>query len=127
MTNIKPTRDLQLTTNFKLGEFLHKDSPMPAPWILDNLTRLANRLQVLRDILGKPITINSGYRTPEHNKAIGGASDSFHCKGMAADIVVPGMSAPEVQKFLKNWSGGLGSYQHFTHLDIRPSRARWEG
>jgi uncharacterized protein YcbK (DUF882 family) len=119
------TQEIQLTTHFKLKEFLHGGEGVPAPWILDNLTQLANRLQVIRDLLGKPIIINSGYRTPEHNAAVGGSKNSFHMKGMAADIVVPGMPASEVQRFLKNWSGGLGSYTHFTHVDIRPNRARW--
>lgn len=118
---------MQLTPNFSLNEFLHAGSGTPAPWILDNLTQLANRLQVIRDLLGKPIIITSGYRTPEHNKAVGGEPNSFHLKGMAADIVVPGMSAKEVQNFLKNWSGGLGSYANFTHVDIRPTKARWNG
>lgn len=119
-------KDIQLTPNFKLREFLHEGSPMPAPFIIDNLYRLANRLQVLRDIYG-PITINSGYRTPAHNKAVGGATDSMHLKGMAADINIKGMTPAEVQKALKNWSGGMGVYGSFTHLDIRSSKARWVG
>ena len=118
-------QDIQLTTNFRLSEFLHGVQAIPAPWILDNLAQLANRLQVIRDLLGKPIIINSGYRSPQHNTAIGGTSNSFHMKGMAADIVIPGLTAHAVQQFLKNWSGGLGSYAHFTHVDIRPNRARW--
>ena len=124
---ILKSTDLQLTTNFFLSEFLHPGDEYPADWILYNIYYLANRLQVLRDLLGKPIHINSGYRSPAHNKAINGASDSFHLKGMAADIVVPGMTAAEVQKFLKNWSGGLGSYKDFTHIDIRANKARWNG
>lgn len=119
-------RNLQLTPNFKLGEFLQAGvHEAPPQWILDNLYFLANRLQVVRDILGKPITITSGYRTSAHNKAVGGAPQSLHLSGMAADIVVPGMPAREVQKVLKNWSGGMGSYLHFTHLDCRKSKARW--
>lgn len=118
-------RTIQLTPNFNLSEFLHGNDPPPSPWILDNLYRLANRLQVVRDLLGKPIIINSGYRTPAHNRAIGGAAHSFHLSGMAADIVVPGMTAAQVQQFLKQWSGGMGCYQHYTHVDIRPMQARW--
>lgn len=118
-------RTLQLTPHFQLSEFLHGADPIPAPWILDNLYRLANRLQVIRDLLGKPIIINSGYRSKSHNQAIGGAEHSQHLSGTAADIVVSGMSAPEVQAFLKHWSGGMGCYQHYTHLDIRPGKARW--
>lgn len=115
----------QLTPNFKLGEFLHGAS-IPSSDILENLKQLANRLQVIRDLLNKPIIINSGYRSAQHNMEVGGASNSYHLRGMAADIVVPGMTAPQVQAFLKNWSGGLGAYQYFTHVDIRPTRARWK-
>jgi len=126
MTSESP-RNVQLTTHFNLSEFLHGDDPLPPPWILDNLYRLANRLQVIRDLLGRPIIINSGYRTKAHNLAVGGQPNSFHLSGMASDIVVSGMPAPQVQRFLANWSGGLGSYTHFTHVDIRPNRARWPG
>lgn len=118
-------RMIQLTPHFKLSEFLRADDPVPAPWILDNIDRLANRLQVIRDLLGRPILINSGYRTKAHNQAVGGAPQSQHLNGMAADIVVSGMPAQAVQAFLKNWSGGMGCYTHYTHLDIRPQQARW--
>jgi uncharacterized protein YcbK (DUF882 family) len=118
-------RSIQLTPNFKLSEFLRAEDPMPAPWILDNIYRLANRLQVIRDLVGKPILINSGYRSPAHNQAVGGAPQSQHLNGMAVDIVVTGMPAKELQALLKNWSGGMGCYQHYTHLDIRPQKARW--
>jgi uncharacterized protein YcbK (DUF882 family) len=118
-------RLLALTLNFKLAEFLHGNDPVPPPWILDNLYRLANRMQVIRDLLNKPIIINSGYRTTSHNHAVGGAKSSLHLSGMAADIVVPGMPANELQQFLQGWSGGMGCYTNYTHLDIRPYRARW--
>lgn len=118
-------RTLQLTPHFRLGEFLHGDDPMPPPWILENITRLAHRLQVVRDLFGKPVLVNSGYRTRAHNARVGGASQSLHLSGMAADIVVTGVPAHEVQRVLKNWSGGLGLYSHYTHVDIRSDRARW--
>lgn len=119
-------RLVQLTPNFNLVEFLHPGAPIPPGWIVDNLYRLANRLQVVRDVLGKAIIINSGSRTPEHNKEVGGAKGSLHLKGMAADIVVKGMPAPEVQAFLKNWSGGMGRGATYTHLDIRDKPDRWD-
>ena len=129
--NIKKPSPWQqrLTKNFRLDEFLRNSGlakdEMPEPWILESLHKLANRLQAVRDVLGKPINITSGYRTPAHNKAVGGAKNSFHLKGMAADIVVAGMSPREVQEALKNWSGGMGAYETFTHLDIRPYKARF--
>ena len=118
-------RSVKLTPDFWLGEFIMEADPMPAPWVLDNLYRLAHRLQVVRDLLNRPVTVHSGYRTLLHNREVGGYPNSYHLSGMAADIVVEGMAASDVQLFLKNWQGGLGSYPEFTHLDIRPYRARW--
>lgn len=122
---ISNSRKIQLTPQFNLSELLHGNDALPSAPILENLFRLANRLQVIRDLLGKPIIISSGYRSPSHNQAVGGKPHSFHLSGMAADIIIPGMPARAVQKFLESWSGGMGCYEHFTHLDIRPVRARW--
>jgi uncharacterized protein YcbK (DUF882 family) len=119
--------NLQLSPHFRLREFLHNGSAEGiSAAILKNLRALANRLEAARILVGnQPIQINSGFRTPEHNRAVGGQKNSFHMRGMAADIIVPGMPAHEVQARLSAWQGGLGSYRHFTHLDIRPYRARW--
>lgn len=59
----------------------------PTPEIERNLTSLVdNILDPLRELYGKPITVNSGYRCPEVNKAVGGSATSDHVKGFAADI-----------------------------------------
>lgn len=59
----------------------------PTPEVEKNLTLLVdNVLDKLREIYGKPITVNSGYRCPELNKAVGGSKTSDHVKGFAADI-----------------------------------------
>lgn len=59
----------------------------PTPGITQNLERLvANVLDPLREVWGKPIVVTSGYRCPELNKAVGGAKNSHHMQGMAADI-----------------------------------------
>lgn len=59
----------------------------PTPEVERNLTALVeNVLDPLREIYGKPITVNSGYRCPELNKAVGGSATSDHVKGFAADI-----------------------------------------
>ncbi|WAX06706.1 hypothetical protein BF486P1_00006 [Bacteroides phage BF486P1] len=59
----------------------------PTPEVERNLTALVeNVLSPLREIYGKPITVNSGYRCPELNKAVGGSATSDHVKGFAADI-----------------------------------------
>ena len=129
MTNLN---HVQLAPDFTLGEFLKPGWAIPEEWILDNLINLANRLQVVRDITQRPIRITSGYRTPEHNAKVGGGKNSYHLKGMAADIVtlpnpelgLPALSPKALQTLLKTWNGGLGSYDSFTHVDIGPKR-RW--
>jgi len=120
---------MKLTHNFKLSEFLSKNDKGTRPdyQTILNLKNLANRLQVLRDLTGKAIIINSGYRSPEYNEIVGGAKNSYHVKGMAADIRIVGLSAEKAQEYLKNWSGGLGSYATFTHVDTRNGKVRWFG
>lgn len=81
--------------NFRWYEFLRSntannrgiDNRPTAPVVYDRIKYLAvNVLQPLRDYFG-PIHINSGYRGPALNKAVGGSASSFHAFGMAADIV----------------------------------------
>lgn len=62
------------------------------------LSRLANFLETVRALLGKPILIDSAFRSPEVNHAVGSTSVSQHLKGCAADIRVPGMTPAEVVK-----------------------------
>lgn len=60
----------------------------PTKEVENNLNMLINNvLQPLRDIYGKPIHVNSGYRCPKLNKKVGGVSTSHHLRGFAADIV----------------------------------------
>lgn len=122
----------QLTTNFNISEFACKDgTPVPAVY-KDNVSAVAKNLQVLRDTVGKPISINSAYRTVSHNKAVGGETNSYHLTGKAADIVVSGLSPNKVkatiEKLIKEGKmkqGGIGLYNSFVHYDIRGSSARW--
>lgn len=124
-------RDENLTPNFKLSEFVREQDSLPPKEILTNLKALAGRLEGVRKLFGKPIKITSGYRTAAHQLELyeQGLTDvktgGYHTKGMAADIVVVGVPPYEVQQTLKGWLGGMGSYDTFTHLDIRPYTARW--
>lgn len=117
-----------LSAHFKLAELMSPDSQTVPLDVLENLRKLANRLEDVRTLLGnKPIHINSGYRTVSRNRAVGGVSSSQHLFGRAADIVVTGMTPAQVYKALdKEWDGGLGGYSTFTHLDIW-TRRRWKG
>lgn len=88
---------MQLSKNFALQEFLHSDTAdqlnikeqyNPPPEVLENLqTLVAEVLQPLRDALGFPLTITSGYRCKALNKALQGSRTSDHMEGLAADIV----------------------------------------
>ena len=77
-----------LTKNFQLSEFNCKDGSTIPLELLDNVQELAEQLQILRDFIGKPIHINSAYRSPAHNRKVGGARSSQHLLGKAADIRV---------------------------------------
>lgn len=123
---------MKLTKNFSLAEFDSKDgSPMP-PEVFAQIRILAANLQVLRDELGQPITITSGYRSPAHNTAVKGASKSQHLYGTAADFKVAGHTPAQVVEVVERLiaqgrmiEGGLKGYRSWIHYDIRGIRARW--
>lgn len=108
-----------LSKNFRLVEFASKDGAdrvLVHPALIDGLERL-------RSALGHPLTVTSGYRTPEHNRAIGGATASFHMRGMAADVsskrVPPSTIAAEARRL---GFGGVKAYPTFVHVDVGPKR-----
>jgi uncharacterized protein YcbK (DUF882 family) len=89
---------------------------------------LIDVLEMVREHYNAPVTINSGYRCPTHNKEVGGVPNSQHLLGTAADIVVKGVDPAKVYAALDPYhEGGLGKYATFTHIDVRGSRARWSG
>ena len=123
---------MKLSNNFQLSEFASKcGRPTPLE-VVARLRVLAQNLQVLRDEVKRPIRINSGYRSPQHNRAIKGATKSRHVVGDAADIVVTGMTANEVAATIerlisegKMMQGGLKAYATFCHYDCAGSKRRW--
>lgn len=122
----------KLTPNFSLWEFQSKDgAPMPDD-IRENIELLAEQLQVLRDYLKARIDVVSGYRSPAHNKAVGGAKNSYHVKGMAADIKVAMIAPKDVAKAIRKLQregkmklGGVKAYATFTHYDFRGKNVTW--
>ena len=112
------------TNNFNIREFRCKGSGKLPKNGMDNT--LLHKLEELRYRLGdKAVIINSGYRTPEHNRRVGGASNSQHLYGKAADIVVRGVSPSKVYKEADKLFNGVGKYNTFTHVDTRSYRARF--
>tara|TARA_Y100001935_G_C17263824_1_gene487997 strand:+ start:1057 stop:1455 length:399 start_codon:yes stop_codon:yes gene_type:complete len=125
---------VQLEKNFNIDEFKCKDGTSVPDEYLSNVELLAKNLQVLRDKVGLPIIIISGYRSPEYNKKIGGAKRSQHMLAKAADIIIKGMSSTEVKNVIisliksgEMHPGGIGLYQTFTHYDVRGQNRRWYG
>lgn len=80
-------------------------------------------LEELRRTVGKPLRIVSGYRCPQHNRAVGGAPRSYHVLGQAADI--PRGYATEAQAAAAGFLGIGLSGPWAVHVDVRPTRARW--
>lgn len=84
-------------------------------------------LEKIREHFNAPVIINSGYRTPAWNKKVGGASNSYHCKGMAADIYVKGHTTKEVAEYatsIMEKYGGIIRYSNFVHIDVRENKYR---
>ena len=111
----KVGRSYKVSRNFTLGELASKDGANIV--LLHPALILA--LQTIRDHLGKPIRVNSAFRSPAHNKAIGGASNSLHTLGLAADVVIDGMTPIEVASLANDMGlGGIKAYPTFTHIDV---------
>ena len=101
---------VQLTPNFSLHEMIKSDTALrnnldnnPKAEEVANLKRLCEMvLQPIRNHYAKGVKVNSGYRSPAVNKKAGGSLTSDHCKGMAADIEIPGIANAELAKFIKD-------------------------
>ncbi|AWD93101.1 TPA_inf: hypothetical protein gp_16 [Marinomonas phage YY] len=84
---------------------------------------LLDMLQLMRDEIGAPIQITSGYRCPSHNAAVGGAPQSEHMNGNASDIITAAHDPLELIRLAEDLgAGGIGEYadKGFLHVDVRP-------
>ncbi|HEY4371797.1 MAG TPA: D-Ala-D-Ala carboxypeptidase family metallohydrolase [Burkholderiales bacterium] len=95
------TLNPQLSPNFDLARLTYSDTARergiandPLPQHLPHLRLLAAALEEVQALLGAPLTINSGYRSPALNAAVGGVPRSLHAQGLAVDFVCPGFGAP---------------------------------
>ena len=77
---------MRLTDNFRKEEFDSKDGACMPNDVLNNIAELAKNVQIIHNYVGVPLTINSGYRSPSHNKKVGGVTNSYHVQGKASDL-----------------------------------------
>ena len=118
---------MQLSEHFSLEELTHTDhrtlDNTPTDKELANLVRLAEFLEVIKAILGgKPIIINSAFRSKAVNDAVGSKDSSQHRTGCAADIRVPGMTPDEVVKAIiasdLAYDQVIREFDRWTHVSI---------
>lgn len=128
---------MQLTEHFSLAEMTRSDyatrhsiSNQPTdPDVIENLHVLAQSMERVRHILGKPIIVTSAYRSPKVNSGVGGSAKSAHLRGLACDFLVPGMTPREVCQVISShdeiaWDQLIyeGDWTHisFPEVDHRP-------
>lgn len=116
----------KLSANFKVKEFACNDGS-DVVFIAPDLVAI---LQKIRNHFGKAVVINSGYRTPDYNKKVGGATQSQHLYGTATDIRISGVKPKDIASYVETLmpnTGGIGIYSNFVHVDVRKTKSRWNG
>ena len=122
--SLKKDGSNKLSANFVVSEFACKDGSDKV--LID--TELVEILQKIRTKFKKPVEITSAYRHDVYNKKIGGASNSQHTKGKAADMYISGVEPEDIVRYaeyLMPNMGGIGLYGNFVHVDVRANRSRW--
>jgi len=120
---------MNLSENFTLEELTASETAArngldntPNPIAYQNLVRLANFLEEVRKVLGKPIMINSGYRAPAVNAHVGGSKNSQHMVGCAADIRVPGMTPDQIVRAIiasdLQYDQLIREFESWVHISI---------
>ena len=123
--SLKKHGSTKLSEHFTVREFACSDGSDEIR-IDPNLVKY---LEKIRAHFGKPVRITSGYRSPAYNAKVGGVKNSYHMKGMAADIVIDGAKSKEVAQYAETIGcGGIGWYEarNFTHIDTRSGCVRWK-
>jgi zinc D-Ala-D-Ala carboxypeptidase len=125
---------MNLTDHFTLEELTHTDhrqfDNIPNEAELENLKRLAAFLEEVKTVLGgRPVMVNSGFRSKQVNDAVGSKDSSQHRLGVAVDIRVPGLKPDEVVKTIiasgLEFDQVIREFDRWTHISIpnEPSRA----
>lgn len=121
-----------LTPNFPLAHLIRSETAeqqridnFPPPEVLENLKVLAAGLEQVQALLGHPLEISSGYRSPALNAAVGGSTTSQHVQGLAADFVCPAFGPPlEVARAISasaiTFDQCILEFGHWVHLSFSP-------
>ena len=86
--------------------------------------RLLKKLDEIREIVGEPIIITSGFRTPAHNESVNGVESSSHLKGLAVDIAIrhSRMRFKLISALFEVGINRIGIADNFIHIDIDPDK-----
>ena len=118
---------MNLSEHFTLEELTHTDhrelDNTPNELEVENLKRLAHFLEAIKAVLGgKPVMVNSAFRSEDVNTAVGSKNTSQHRAGCAADIRVPGMTPDEVVKAVMRsgleYDQIIREFDRWTHVSI---------
>ena len=127
---------MKLSPHFSLEELTHSDiatrlgiDNTPTVEIINNLTFLAGELEYVRDILGNPMLISSGYRSYVLNDHLGSKRTSSHCKGLAVDFICPSFGDPHnvVDAIVLaniNYDQVILEYGRWVHLSFAKENSR---
>lgn len=107
--------NLEITQNFRTREF-----KCPCCGVIKYDKELVDKLQIIRNIIGVPIQVTSGYRCPTFNAKIKGYEKSLHMQGIAVDMKVEYIKLKELDKLAKHvfYKNGVGTYSNHTHVDM---------
>jgi len=124
---------MNLTKHFTLAELTVSQeaarrgiSNEPDAEALENLKTLALTLEAVRELLGHPVLISSGYRSPKVNSAVGGSRTSAHMQGLAADFICPGFGSPrEIVNAISNsqirFDQLINEFGSWVHIGVSPT------
>jgi zinc D-Ala-D-Ala carboxypeptidase len=129
---------MRLSPHFSLEELTHSDTATrlgidntPTVEVIDNLTFLAKELEYVRDILGHPMLISSGFRSYALNDYLGSKRTSSHTKGLAVDFICPSFGNPDnvcdaIVMANVNYDQVILEYGRWVHLSFHPDNPRNE-
>jgi zinc D-Ala-D-Ala carboxypeptidase len=128
---------MKLSPNFTLDELTFSETAArqdidnaPSPGVIENLKLVAATLEQIRELVGRPITVSSGYRSLALNKAVGGSGNSAHTFGLAADINCPGVKPGALAHIIKasniEFDQLILEFDRWVHIGLVAGKPRGE-